>query len=64
MAGLFGSKIPAVKEPPPPPSVDEAAQNAEQADALRRRRGRAAAIYTGSSGSGTPKTTAKSLLGG
>lgn len=32
--------------PPPPPSIDEAAKNAEEADRLRRRKGRLAGVLS------------------
>lgn len=47
------------------PTVDEARMSAEQADLLRRRRGRAATVLTGSSGdTSTVNVGTKTLLGG
>lgn len=47
------------------PTVDDARQAAEQADLLRRRRGRAATVLTGSSGdTSTVNVGTKTLLGG
>lgn len=36
-----------VKLPDPPPTIDQAAQNAEANDKLRRRKGRAAYVFGG-----------------
>lgn len=56
------------KPPAPPPSVADAEQAVRDreladADARRRRKGRAATILTGDSGAGLPTTAAKTLLG-
>lgn len=48
--------------PPPPPTIDEAAMRSEEADKLRRRRGRLASIFAGNAGGPTPTAT-KSLTG-
>lgn len=52
MASLFGGapKMPPPQQIPKPPTLDQAAQNADQNDMLRRRRGRAADILTGTKG--------------
>lgn len=55
-------KVPTQAAPPPPVIEDTAAIAQEQADMLRRRRGRASAIL--SERGATPQTAAKSLLGG
>jgi hypothetical protein len=69
MSGVFSKP----KMPPPPkpiempktPVVDQAALNREQADMLRRRKGRAATIMSDSSGDvGSGSVATKSLLGG
>jgi len=64
MSGLFGGSKPKIEKPLPAPTIDDAANARESADALRRRKGRAASIITGSDGADTPKTTAETLLGG
>lgn len=64
MSGLFGGYRPKIYKPLPAPTIDDAANAREAADALRRRKGRAASIITGPNGADTPKTTAKTLLGG
>lgn len=48
--------------PPPPPTVDQAARDSEEADKLRRRKGRLATIFAGMQGGATP-TSQKSLTG-
>lgn len=48
--------------PPPPPTVDEAARSSEEADKLRRRRGRLASIFAGRQGGAAP-VAQKSLTG-
>lgn len=48
---------------PPPPTIDEAAQNAEQADRLRSRRGRLANIYGSRMGGGSYTASQKQLVG-
>jgi hypothetical protein len=56
-------KAPAMQPLPPPPVIeDTSAKEQEAYDALRRRRGRAAAILHGDGPQ--PVTAAKSLLGG
>lgn len=52
--------------PPPPPTVDEAARNSEEADKLRRRKGRLATIFAGrseSAGAAPQQVATKSLTG-
>lgn len=52
--------------PPPPPTIDEAARNSEEADKLRRRRGRLATIFAGRrgmAGGGTATVSNKTLTG-
>lgn len=48
--------------PPPPPTIDEAARDSEEADKLRRRKGRLATIFAGMKGGGAP-VSQKSLTG-
>lgn len=48
--------------PPPPPTIDEAARNSEEADRLRRRKGRLATIFAGQRGGAAP-VAQKSLTG-
>lgn len=68
MSRLF--KAPSVPDPPkiepplPVPTIDDAGKARELQDRLRRRRGRAASVLTGSSGSGLPPTSAAATLGG
>jgi len=66
VGGLF--KKPKTKELPPPvepPTVDEAAQARDQADNLRKRKGRSANILTGNDGDiEKPKTGNTKLLAG
>lgn len=66
--GLFTKpdvpKLPTPAAPPPPPTVEDAGVKAEQdADALKKRRGRAATILTGQDGASAPNVGTKSLLG-
>ena len=66
MAQFFGAtpKVPNIPPPPKPPTVDQAAQTADQQDLIRKRRGRAADILTGTSGDmSAPPTGAATLLG-
>lgn len=49
--------------PPPPPTIDEAARNSEEADRLRRRKGRLATIFAGQRGGGAAPVAQKSLTG-
>lgn len=63
-------KVPAPPPPPPPvptPTIDDAAvRGAQEADALRRRQGRASTVLSGNQGAGAggPVPTAtKALLG-
>lgn len=63
MGGLLSK--PKTKELPPPiepPTVDEAAQARDQADNLRKRKGRAANILTGAEGDTGTKTTGSTKL--
>ena len=58
---------PPVMAPPPPPTeakADEAVREREKEDERRRKRGRGSLILTGADGVATPKTAAKTLLGG
>ena len=66
MAQFFGGspKVPNIPPPPKPPTIDQAAQDADAQSLIRRRRGRAADILTGTSGDmTTPPTGAATLLG-
>lgn len=45
-------KMVAPAAPPPPPTIDEAARASEEADKLRRRRGRLATVFAGQRGQG------------
>ena len=56
---------PPTPEPaPPPPTVDEARANQDALDIARRRRGRAATIFTGATGdTTTPTLSAAKVLG-
>jgi hypothetical protein len=53
--------------PPPPPTIDEAARASEEADKLRRRKGRLATIFAGKRGGagsvGPHQLIGKSLTG-
>ncbi|MBP6748417.1 MAG: hypothetical protein KA144_02155 [Xanthomonadaceae bacterium] len=60
-------KIPAQRTPepaPPPPTIDQAQVNADQADRLRRRRGRLATIFAGKSGGGSAPTAGTNTMTG
>ena len=68
MSGIFSKP----KMPPPPapiempktPIIDQARLDQDRGDIMRRRRGRAATVMMGSSGSvGSGSVAAKSLLG-
>lgn len=48
---------------PPPPTVDEAARNAEEADRMRRRKGRLATIFAGALKKTGTEVSQKSLTG-
>lgn len=48
--------------PPPPPTIDEAARASEDADKLRRRKGRLATIFAGQGTRVAPVAT-KTLTG-
>lgn len=51
--------------PPPPPTIDQAARDSEEADKLRRRKGRLATVFAGrraDQGGATPTAT-KALTG-
>lgn len=62
-------KIPAQPTPPPPPAppptIDEAARSADEADKLRRRKGRLATVFAGRQpdGGGQVQVGTKSLTG-
>ena len=60
---IFAPKMPGVPDAPPPPVIEDT-QGAQQdeADRLRRRRGRAASFLSGNS-LGQPATASKVLLG-
>ena len=49
--------------PPPPPTIDEAARASEEADKLRRRKGRLATLFAGATGGGTKPLIGKTLTG-
>ena len=55
-------KVKTMPAPPPPVIEDTAGKEQEQADMLRRRRGRAASILSDRTGA-LPVTAAKQLLG-
>lgn len=58
------SSAPKPAPAPPPPVIDDTAAKASQdADALRRRQGRASTILSGVNGGAAPMTAAKQLLG-
>jgi hypothetical protein len=63
--GFMRPKVPKVEAPPPPPTVDEAVRSSEEADKLRRRRGRLATVYAGRMAGGgmAPAVAAKQLTG-
>lgn len=53
-----------IPKPDPVPTVDEAAQNQDMLDKLRRRRGRASTIMTGPLGdTSSPSVAVKKALG-
>lgn len=73
VADLFGGggndapPPPQIKAPDPlpaPPSIDDAAKLRDDADKIKKRKGRAATLMTGKEGSGTPDSSAATLLGG
>lgn len=49
--------------PPPPPTIDEAARSSEEADRLRRRKGRLATIFAGQKGGGAAPVSTSTLTG-
>ena len=58
-------KVPKQQTPqpaPPPPTIDEAQRNADEADKLRRRKGRLATVFAGQRGGATAVAT-KTLTG-
>ena len=60
--GFLRPKI-STPEPPPPPAIEDTeAAKQDYADALRRRKGRAASVLT-QPGQPQPQTAAKVLLG-
>jgi hypothetical protein len=69
MGSLFGgggdSPAPLPPPPaPPPPTVNDAARvSRDQADALRRKRGRASSVKTGAEGVGDTPVATKTLVG-
>jgi hypothetical protein len=50
-------------KPGGPPTPDEAAQNQQVTDRIKRRRGVLANLFGGSSAAGAPNTATKTLLG-
>jgi hypothetical protein len=58
-------KIPKQEVAPPPPTVDEAVRSSEEADKLRRRRGRLATVFAGRmpGGGAAPSVATKQLTG-
>lgn len=61
--GDFGMNKPKTANIPPPPVIeDTAGREQDTADALRRRKGRAASILSGGD-AGVPLTAGKTLLG-
>jgi hypothetical protein len=50
-------------KPEGPPTTDEAAQNQQVTDRIKRRRGVLANLYGGGATSGAPSTAVKTLLG-
>lgn len=67
MSGLFGGgspKMPTPVAPPPTPTIDDAAQSRDANDVMRRRKGRAAALYAGKNGGGVGATSAAKILTG
>ncbi len=66
MSGLFGGgkppSLPAPMPIPPPPTIDQAAKNANESNALRQRRGAAANELAGNNPS-APQTQLAKLLG-
>jgi hypothetical protein len=66
--GLFSKpdvpQLPAPAAPPPPPTIEDASLKGQQdADMLKKRRGRAATILTGQDGAAAPNVATKALLG-
>lgn len=62
--GFMRPKVPKVEAPPPPPTVDEAVRSSEEADKLRRRRGRLATVFAGRmQGGGAAPVASKQLTG-
>lgn len=49
--------------PPPPPTINEATASAENADKLKRRRGRLATLYAGRSPALSPPAAGKTMTG-
>jgi hypothetical protein len=66
MGSLFSKpKVPAMPPPPEPvpvPTVDEAAQNSEAADKVRRRKGAAATVLTAAASLAPAQTSAGAKL--
>ncbi len=54
--------LPAPMPLPPPPTIDQAAQNAKQSNAMRQKRGAAANVLAGNEPTTAPTAIAK-LLG-
>lgn len=63
--GFMRPKTPKIEAAPPPPTVDDAVRSSEEADKLRRRRGRLASIYAGrmQGGGMAPNVATKQLTG-
>lgn len=59
----FGDSPQMPDAPEPPPTIDDARVKQDQADQARRRRGRAASIYTSATGVG-PTPVGKQTLAG
>ena len=64
MSSLFGSKTAQTPEAPaPPPTVNEAAQNQDYLDRLRKRKGAASTILVPDYIGAKPQSGAKAVLG-
>jgi hypothetical protein len=63
--GFLRPKTPKIEAAPPPPTVDDAVRSSEEADKLRRRRGRLASIFAGRTPGGgmAPNVATKQLTG-
>jgi hypothetical protein len=67
MFGRGGNKAPqitqVVQEVPQAPTIDQASQNAEDTNRMRRRRGRQSYVKTSPQSIGAPNVGTKTLLG-